>query len=184
MPRAPRQGPHFRAPRVARRAFARCAAPATNGSITVPPPIVRMADWSRSMKRSPFSARERLVGDHLHECGGARRDRGAAPDCDARGHVGGPQMQMHGRPVLERLGFAREQVQAHVEALRRRMNGRRDDPVAAVDVRDVGAGDVQCAALARDGPRGGLPVFLDAAHANLDAAAARASICRRSRRRR
>ena len=39
-----------------------------------------------------------------------------------------------------------------------------------MDVRDVGAGDVQCAALAGDGPGCGLPVFLDAAHANLDAA--------------
>ena len=79
-------------------------------------------------------------------------------------------MQMHRRPVLERLRFACEELQADIEALRRCMDHRRDDPIAAMNMVDIRARQIQRAAFAGFRVRRGVAVFLDAAHTHFDAA--------------
>ena len=111
-----------------------------------------------------------FVRDDLHYGRSAGCNRRAAPDRDSRRHVRSAEVDMHGRPVLERLRFAGEHLQAHVEALRRRVDCRRDHPVAAMDMRDVSPRHVQCTAFAGGRLLRGLAVFLDAAHAHFDAA--------------
>ena len=61
----------------------------------------------------------RFIELNLHHGGRARRNALAAPDGDTRGDIGSGQVQMHRRPVFERLRFARQHTDTTGDALRR-----------------------------------------------------------------
>ena len=113
---------------------------------------------------------ERLICDQLHQRRAARRNRRAAPYRDACSDVGGAEMQMHRRPVPDRLRLAREHLQAHVDALGRRVHRGRDHPVAAADLLELDAGEIERAAFARSRLLRGFALLLDCAHPHIDAA--------------
>ena len=80
---------------------------------------------------------DRLVEHELRQRGLARRDGGALRYRDAGRDVGGGEVQVQRRPVLERLRPA-SSVHARIEPLRRRVDRLRQHPVAARDGFEIG----------------------------------------------
>ena len=108
----------------------------------------------------------RLIQYQLTDAAAARVQRFAAFQRNAGGDIRGGQVQVHRHPVLQRLAFAGEHVQPHIDALCRAVDGFSHDPVAAAHRFNVGAGQVQRAAFTSARFSSGLAVDLDAAHAH------------------
>ena len=102
----------------------------------------------------------------LHDGRLARRDVFTTAYGDARGDIRRGQMQMHRRPVFERLCFARQHAHAPGNALCRVMNRGCEHPVATTHGFKIGAGEIQRAALSRHRLLRGLALNLNAAHAH------------------
>jgi hypothetical protein len=108
----------------------------------------------------------RVIEQQLRERRGSGCDDRTAADRYPRRHVGGREMQMHRRPVLERFRFRGEHADAHVEALRRTVDRRVEHPVAAAGGLEIGAGEIQRATLARRRLVRRFALNLDGAHAH------------------
>ena len=96
-----------------------------NGSITTPPPMVRVAVASRSTSRSPASAPIGMVERQSRQCRIAGLDPRSVQRCDARHHMRRTQMQMHRRIDAQRPRLLRQQAQPCVEP-ERSVHARRD----------------------------------------------------------
>ena len=99
----------------------------------------------------------------------ARRQPVAFEQRHAAHDVGRTEMDMHRRPVLERLALRGEQVKAHVGPVGRRVQLGAHHPVAAADgiFRKPRPGQVERAALARAADLGRAVLRMQRAHARL-----------------
>ena len=111
-----------------------------------------------------------LIEDELHHRGFTRRDHRAAADRHPCGDIRSAQVHMHRGPVFECLRFAGEHLQARVDALGRRVYGGGHQPVAAADLRELDAREVDGATLTGCRLLRAAALFLHAAYAHFDAA--------------
>jgi len=109
---------------------------------------------------------DRLLQDQLRQtvtagCDGTRLKYG-----DAAADIGSADMDMNRRPVLQRLGLGRQNLQSHVQARSRRVRRLGDNPVAALNIVffELQPGEIERATLAAATADGKLILRVYAAH--------------------
>ena len=120
---------------------------------------------TRSHGRRPVEHNLRVVAIAGRDAGGLEREHAGVA-------LGRAVMELHGQPLRERLALAGQQLERHVDAVRRTVQRRLEQDLAARHALgiDLGAGKRERTALAREAESGGRILRMNRAHARLDAA--------------